>query len=209
MPSSWTPPPRHLWRALIVCAICALFAVVTAPAGAAPIFSLSEANPLNVLAEEAPVAPQPDPSGLRDELAALGPRRDAQPPLLAWPSSGRLESPFGSRWGRSHAGLDIDGEIGDPVTAAERGRVVLAEFDHGYGLTVEVAHSGRFSGKSTRYSHLSAAVVEPGEFVQRGEKVGLIGTTGYVTGSHLHFELHDVDGPMDPIDLLAPRDGPS
>jgi murein DD-endopeptidase MepM/ murein hydrolase activator NlpD len=186
--------------------MCVLFALMAAPAGAAPIFSLSDANPLNVLAEGTPVASKPDASTLRDELAAVGPRRDAQPPFLAWPSRGRLESPFGSRWGRVHEGLDIDGETGDPVTAAERGTVVLAEFDQGYGLTVEVAHSGRFSGLSTRYSHLSAAAVESGEFVERGERVGRIGTTGFVTGSHLHFELHDADGPFDPVDLLVPRD---
>ncbi|MDH3226623.1 MAG: M23 family metallopeptidase [Thermoleophilia bacterium] len=105
-----------------------------------------------------------------------------------------------------HEGLDIDGETGDPVTAAERGTVVFAEFDQGYGLTVEVAHSGRFSGLLTRYSHLSAALVKPGEFVGRGDEVGRIGTTGSVTGSHLHFELHDAAGPFDPFDLLVPRD---
>ncbi len=182
---------------------------MAAPATAAPIYSLSEANPLMLLAISQPEVDERTVFAQRDEPELPGPRRDVQPPYLGWPALGALQSPFGFRWGKVHEGLDIDGETGDLVVAAERGEVVFAEYDQGYGLTVEIAHSGRFEGLVTRYSHLSSALVEPGQFVLRGEELGRIGTTGHVTGSHLHFELHDAEGPFDPADLLVSLDDES
>ena len=204
MPASWTPPPRHVARALTGAAFCAVLALAAAPVAAAPIYALPQENPLNAISRGEQAASTAVITR-RNEPAA-GPRRDVQPPFLAWPADGPLESLFGARWGRQHEGLDVDGETGDAVVAAERGVVVLAEPDGGYGLTVEIAHGGRFAGLLSRYSHLSAAVVEPGDRVARGDPLGRIGTSGYVTGSHLHFEVHDSDGPLDPLDLLVPRD---
>jgi murein DD-endopeptidase MepM/ murein hydrolase activator NlpD len=146
------------------------------------------------------------PAAEGERVSRLGPRRDA---FLAWPSAGPLESPFGPRWGREHQGIDIDGETGDPVRAAESGVVISAEHDGGYGLTVRVVHSGRFRGLMTVYAHLSSAVVRPRQRVTRGQALGRIGTSGSVTGSHLHFEVWRPHRPVDPMRLLVGRGGGS
>ena len=130
---------------------------------------------------------------------------DVEVPVMApgegfvWPLQGVVTSPYGPRNGRLHAGIDIDGVTGDPVVAAQGGRVVLAGEMSGYGTTVVLEHP---DGLQTLYAHLSAAAVEAGDEVPRGGLVGLVGCTGYCFGDHLHFEIH-VDGiPVDPLPLL-------
>ena len=85
-----------------------------------------------------------------------------------------------------HAGLDFKGAIGTPILAAAEGRVVLAGFNGGYGNSVEIRHA---NGIVTRYAHLSGLNVRKGEMVERGVRVGRMGSTGRSTGSHLHFEV--------------------
>ena len=85
-----------------------------------------------------------------------------------------------------HAGLDFKGAIGTPILAASEGRVVLAGFNGGYGNSVEIRHA---NGIVTRYAHLSGLNVRKGEMVERGVRVGRMGSTGRSTGSHLHFEV--------------------
>ncbi|MFZ5649659.1 MAG: LysM peptidoglycan-binding domain-containing M23 family metallopeptidase [Bacillota bacterium] len=105
---------------------------------------------------------------------------------LGWPLSGPISSPFGPRGGGMHTGLDIEGYTGAPVVAAESGTVTMAQWYAGYGKCVDISHG---EGVVTRYSHLSAILVEVGQKVDRGELVGKVGTTGYATGPHLHFEV--------------------
>ncbi|MGO9830989.1 MAG: M23 family metallopeptidase [Myxococcaceae bacterium] len=83
-----------------------------------------------------------------------------------------------------HYGLDLDGQVGDPVTAANDGTVVLVRDCYTSGNTVLVSHGG---GVFTGYFHLSAFKVTLGAQVKRGELLGLVGKTGRVTGPHLHF----------------------
>ncbi len=83
-----------------------------------------------------------------------------------------------------HYGLDLDGQVGDPVTAANDGTVVLVRDCYTSGNTVLLSHGG---GVFTGYFHLSAFKVKPGAHVKRGELLGLVGKTGRVTGPHLHF----------------------
>jgi murein DD-endopeptidase MepM/ murein hydrolase activator NlpD len=85
-----------------------------------------------------------------------------------------------------HAGLDFKGAIGTPILAAAEGRVVLAGFNGGYGNSVEIRHA---NGIVTRYAHLSGLNVRKGQMVERGVRVGRMGSTGRSTGSHLHFEV--------------------
>ena len=118
---------------------------------------------------------------------------------FVWPLQGIVTSPYGPRNGRLHAGIDIDGVSGDPVVAAQEGRVVLAGEMSGYGTTVVVEHA---DGMQTLYAHLSATAVEAGDQVERGSLLGLVGCTGHCFGDHLHFEIHVNGIPVDPLPLL-------
>jgi murein DD-endopeptidase MepM/ murein hydrolase activator NlpD len=126
-------------------------------------------------------------------------------PVRVRPAAGIVTGPFGEwRGGHRHPGTDFDGRVGDPVLAAADGQVVLAGpsppgFD-GYGTIILLAHAGDVQ---TLYAHLSAVLVTPGQTVTAGERIGSIGTTGWVTGSHLHFEVHVHGQRVDPVPWLA------
>jgi murein DD-endopeptidase MepM/ murein hydrolase activator NlpD len=142
-------------------------------------------------------------------------RAPAPPPaLIAFqpPAPGyAVISPFGLRqlpWeesGRLHAGVDIAGPTGQPVLAAADGVVTRLAVDAGYGRFVEVRHT---AGLSSRYGHLAryAPQIVPGAAVQTGQPLGVMGSTGTSTGSHLHFELRDArDRPLNPEMFLGRR----
>ena len=86
-----------------------------------------------------------------------------------------------------HAGMDFSASPGTPVYATGDGVVVKAGWETGYGNTIEVNHG---FGYLTRYAHLSAYKVRPGQKVVRGEVIGAVGSTGKSTGPHLHYEVY-------------------
>jgi murein DD-endopeptidase MepM/ murein hydrolase activator NlpD len=158
-------------------------------------------------AAPAPVAPPPGtvlpPSG------AVPPPPEAVPadgPALGWPLDGAwVSSRFGMRrhpldgaW-RMHWGLDLSARAGRAVGSAGPGLVVRAGWAHGYGLLVEVRHGG---GVVTRYSHLARVLCRPGDAVESGQALGLVGSTGRATGPHLHFEVWQHGQPRDPLAVL-------
>ena len=97
-----------------------------------------------------------------------------------------VTSNFGSRWGRSHKGLDIKVYIGDTIRAAFSGKVRIVRYEGGgYGNYIVIRHP---NGLETIYGHLSKQLVKENETVRAGEPIGLGGNTGRSTGSHLHFE---------------------
>ena len=114
------------------------------------------------------------------------------PGKLTFPTKGILTSGFGNRISpisgtmRFHAGIDIGCNSGTPVVAAASGEVVQAEYMGGYGYAVIIYHGGGFS---TVYGHLSKFAVSTGQKVQRNQIIGYVGSTGYATGPHLHFEV--------------------
>jgi hypothetical protein len=114
---------------------------------------------------------------------------------------GRITSSFGYRihpilhFGRFHDGVDIGAAWGSPVFAAADGLVSGAGWSGGYGQQVRLAHS---DGVMTSYSHLSRILAAPGIRVQRGQLIGLIGSSGFSTGPHLHFEVRRFGQPVDP-----------
>lgn len=103
---------------------------------------------------------------------------------LAWPTAGRYITQYYT-W--RHGGLDIDGNFSSPIYASEAGVVETAGWHAGgYGIQVLVNHG---NGVKTRYAHLSKLLVVPGHQVGRGEVLGIMGSTGRSTGSHLHYEI--------------------
>lgn len=103
---------------------------------------------------------------------------------------------------RFHAGVDLSAEDGERVLSAGKGVVVFAGWSGGHGKRVDVRHrSGWFSS----YSHLSMTLVREGESVDRGDLIGLVGSTGVSTGPHLHFEVRRNGTHVDPLAVLPSR----
>ena len=118
---------------------------------------------------------------------------------LIWPVSGPLVSPFGMRWGRLHAGVDIAVPTGTPIRAAQSGRVVLLGWTGGYGNYTCIQHSG---GLSTCYAHQSRYATSNGASVSKGSVIGYVGCTGHCFGDHLHFETRINGSPVNPAGYL-------
>lgn len=123
-----------------------------------------------------------------------------------WPAHGWLTGTFG---GRSdpfsgepafHQGLDISTDKGQPVYATADGRIESAAYTGEYGNFVVVQHG---FGLTTRYGHLSAFAVKPGQTVRRGAVLGYVGATGRATGSHLHYEILANGQLINPLRLLT------
>ncbi|WP_297227476.1 M23 family metallopeptidase [uncultured Desulfovibrio sp.] len=140
----------------------------------------------------------------QDLLHALRDNRDAISTMpTIWPVVGFVTSGFGARsapfgGGRRqfHKGLDISNRIGTPITATAQGTVLKAGHDGAYGLSVEINHGG---GIVTKYAHMQRFVVQPGQYVKRGEVIGYIGMTGRTTGPHLHYEVILNGVPVNPM----------
>jgi murein DD-endopeptidase MepM/ murein hydrolase activator NlpD len=115
---------------------------------------------------------------------------------------GYRRNPFGGRSYEFHAGMDIDGDRGDSVAAPANGIVSKAGWEGGYGNMIEVDHG---NGLRTRYGHLSKIGVSIGDTIQRGQLIGLIGSTGRSTGPHLHYELRLNDKAINPRRFLPPE----
>lgn len=118
---------------------------------------------------------------------------------LASPISGTFTSPFGTRWGRLHAGIDVAAPEGTPIRAADSGTVRQAGWMGGYGNYTCIQHTATLS---TCYAHQSSIGVSSGASVSKGELIGRSGNTGNSTGPHLHFEVRVSGQPVDPMGYL-------
>ena len=138
---------------------------------------------------------------IRGQLAAAQSASDTTPSSagLIWPVSGPVVSPFGYRWGRLHAGIDIAVPYGTPIHAAAAGTVVLAGWVSGYGNYTCIDHGG---GMATCYAHQSSYAVSQGASVSQGQVIGYVGCTGHCFGPHLHFEVRINGTPVDPLGYL-------
>lgn len=122
---------------------------------------------------------------------------------LAWPvpSSKRLTSKFGQRWGKSHEGIDIAARVGTSIVAAESGVVIYSGNDlGGYGNLTVIAHDG---GLFSIYAHAKRNYTSKGDKVHRGQVIGQVGMTGRTTGPHLHFEVRYDSKALDPLKFVA------
>jgi murein DD-endopeptidase MepM/ murein hydrolase activator NlpD len=124
-------------------------------------------------------------------------------PVLGWTSSayGYRKDPFTEQL-QFHRGLDIAAPEGSPVRAALDGKVTAVREDPVLGLYIVVRHQ---IGYSTVYGHLQQSLVEPGAAVARGQRIGLVGTSGKATGPHLHFEVRKAGRPVNTTGLLSTR----
>ena len=182
------------------------------PASTAPLSSVSSMFSTSI------TSPEDTFGALRDLLQGLESRlnfvrRDverreqlANATPSIWPTHGGLTGFFG---GRSdpftgepgyHSGIDISAEKGQPVYATADGVVASATYTGDYGNLIVLRHA---FGLSTRYGHLSAYHVKPGDSVTRGDVIGYIGSTGRSTGAHLHYEILVNGQLMNPLQLLT------
>ncbi|TQR20040.1 peptidoglycan DD-metalloendopeptidase family protein [Psychrobacillus vulpis] len=120
--------------------------------------------------------------------------------IFAWPAEGGyISSQMGYRWGRKHEGIDIARPSGFTIKAADNGVVVAAGWDGTYGQRIIVDHK---NGYKTTYAHLSSISVNVGDVVPQGSKLGVMGSTGRSTGTHLHFEVEKNGVTINPVSVL-------
>jgi murein DD-endopeptidase MepM/ murein hydrolase activator NlpD len=114
----------------------------------------------------------------------------------------RFTSPYGLRWGRLHAGVDLAVPEGTRVNAVHAGTVVHSGWYGGYGNCVIIDHG---KGVQTVYGHNSALTVQVGQKVKAGDPIAEAGNTGHSYGSHVHLEVHVNGTPKDPIPWLRDK----
>lgn len=115
---------------------------------------------------------------------------------MVWPTNGHRITQYYS-W--RHKGLDIDGDYSSPLYAAEAGTVVKAGWGTGYGNVIYINHG---NGVQTRYAHMSKFFVSNGQRVSKGQTLGMMGSTGWSTGTHIHFEVRINGVPMNPLSYI-------
>jgi murein DD-endopeptidase MepM/ murein hydrolase activator NlpD len=124
--------------------------------------------------------------------------------LPRWPVESVVTSPFGVRWEgilpSIHRGVDLQASEGTPIYAMAAGRVRYTGWMNGYGNVVWLDHPG---GVISLYAHLSRIDVETGGTIEREALIGLSGSTGSVSGPHLHFEVWKGDRQVDPVRYLG------
>ncbi len=125
----------------------------------------------------------------------------AQVGSFAWPTNGGyISSKMGQRWGSLHKGIDIARPSDRTIKAADNGVVVSAGWDDGgYGNKVVIDHQNGFR---TVYAHMDSISVSAGQKVEKGSQLGIMGSTGFATGVHLHFEVYKDGSLQNPLSYL-------
>lgn len=125
-----------------------------------------------------------------------------------WPADGVISDTYGTRHGQ-HKGIDIAGKLDTPVLAVDDGVIVKSYYSNTYGNVVFIKHPRNFV---TVYAHLNKRTVSVGQTIKQGHVIGNMGRTGQATGTHLHFETHQLEWrydkkyAMDPEKLLGKAD---
>lgn len=125
------------------------------------------------------------------------------------PVPGKITSPFGYRMHPVfkrrifHSGIDIGAPYGTPIRAANSGRVMFVGWYNGYGKVIIINH-GNINGipTTTLYAHMSSTIAKQGANVAKGDIIGKVGTTGYSTGPHCHFEVRQKGNPVNPLNFV-------
>nr|VDG62701.1 peptidase, M23/M37 family [Streptococcus thermophilus] len=160
------------------------------------ILAISEYKPVDNLAEQLGKAVE-----YAEERAAAD--EAARAPLSMKPAEGTFTSGFGPRWGAMHNGIDIANVVGTPILAVADAVVIDSGPAQGFGNWIRLRHD---DGTVTVYGHMETLDVTVGQKVKAGQKIAGMGSRGFSTGSHLHFEVHpDGSTPVDPVPWLAAR----
>lgn len=152
--------------------------------------------------------PVPAPVAAADEPAPEPPKPAPVLTMVEPVAGGVINSPFGLRrlpWenhGRLHEGIDVGGDVGDPVVAAADGVVLRSGNSSSYGRFVEIHHK---SGLTTLYAHMGKLdrTARQGAKVEAGQTIGKVGSSGTSTGPHVHFEVRRKDKPLDPTAFIG------
>lgn len=141
-------------------------------------------------------APRSQPTVVMPRLAlgSCEARKDASL-RFSWPVQGKVTSRFGRRGHRHHDGLDISASSGTPVHSAESGRIIHSGRLGAYGRIVIVKHAGNWA---TIYAHNRKNRASKGDFVERGQVIAEVGSSGNASGPHLHFEIRRNNQALDP-----------
>lgn len=144
-----------------------------------------------------PSKPKPPPTQYLAKQQVISIPTEASGRFI-WPASGYISQYFTYY----HKGIDIVNYSGPPVVAADSGKVVVAGYVDrtGYGNRVVIDHG---NGYTTLYAHLSKALVSPGQYVSKGQKIGIMGSTGRSTATHLHLEIRKNGAALNPLSFLA------
>jgi murein DD-endopeptidase MepM/ murein hydrolase activator NlpD len=125
--------------------------------------------------------------------------------IMQFPTHGTVSSPYGWRihpilgYEKFHTGIDFAADTGTPIYAADAGTVIVAEWYGGYGYAVVIDHGNQLS---TLYGHCNELYVTQGQTVQKSQVIAAVGSTGFSTGPHLHFEVRRNGEPIDPTPFL-------
>jgi murein DD-endopeptidase MepM/ murein hydrolase activator NlpD len=120
---------------------------------------------------------------------------------IIWPIIGGINSRFGRRGATFHDGIDISAQEGTPIRAIDKGEVIYSDQLRGYGNLVILRHAG---GLVSVYAHNQVNLVAAGQFVTQGDIIAKVGSTGRVTGPHLHLEIRKNNVAQDPL-LYLPQ----
>ncbi|MFH1366981.1 MAG: peptidoglycan DD-metalloendopeptidase family protein [Patescibacteria group bacterium] len=148
--------------------------------------------------EPPPPAPKKTTSGFASIFSGNAPpsARVSEGSRLLWPTPSHKINQY-YRWG--HQAIDIDGNYSSPIYAAEDGTAEKVGQGTGYGNVIIISHGG---GKKTVYAHLSKFFIKQGQAVSKGQTIGMMGCTGWCTGTHLHFEVVISGSKVNPLSYL-------
>ncbi|MDQ7860051.1 M23 family metallopeptidase [Peribacillus frigoritolerans] len=113
---------------------------------------------------------------------------------------GYISSKQGQRWGKLHKGIDIARPATRTITAADHGIIETAGNSGGYGNKITIDHN---NGYKTVYAHLDSIDVKAGQKIEKGMKIGMMGSTGHSTGVHLHFEIYKNGSLVNPLNYIS------
>jgi murein DD-endopeptidase MepM/ murein hydrolase activator NlpD len=179
-----------------------LLAALAAPLGGLALRSPAPAPVASVATEQLERIPLHTAVAVAPVRLVLPRATRSRTTTWARPVPGGVTSPYGPRWGAWHPGVDFHASTGTPIRVVTDGTVIGAGFlagEGGYGRIVLVRHRG---GVVTAYAHMSKVLTHAGQRVHRGQVLGLAGSSGHVTGPHLHFEVRIGGAKVNPLPWL-------